>query len=391
MAKLFTRTRSPYWWARYALPDGEDVRRSTKIPNTEELRKQAEIKANDWEVSAWRAWRPGSEKEPLYRFEDLVERYVAEKQLDSAALNNLIRLNEFFFGKVLNTLCAEDIRQFKRKRASTIYKGKPISNGTIRRELSTLSAMINYARIEWDWKLDNPVIGRKPPASRGIIRWLTKEEATRMVHIARNDSKHMHTGDFIELALNTGMRKMELLGLELHRIDLNHHVIHLRPEDQKNSTYSTIPLNQTARAILIKRMTWLKTNYPHSQWLFPTPHGNGKHHLRDIRKGFKLVCEKAGVENFRIHDLRHTFASWLVQHGVPIYEVKELLRHESISTTEKYAHLAPKETARHVDLIEGYSNPAHYPHTGKFSNNVRSIGFDKPMNVGEKIGRDGRI
>jgi len=367
MAKLYTRSNSPYWWTRYALPNGEEVRRSTKVPKTEELKKQAAIKANDWEVDAWRTWRPGSENEREYRFEELVERYVSERKPGSAAVTNLIRLNEFFFGKVLNSLGAEDIRAYKRKRGQTVFRGRTISPTTIRRELSTFSAMINYARIEWDWKLENPVTGRKPTANREIIRWLTQEEAVRMLRIARTESSRPHTAVFIELALNTGMRKGELLGLELNRIDLRHGVIHLRPEHQKNSTYSTIPLNRAARRVLDEWLLWLKQHYPNTRWAFPSEWSRGETHLTDIGNGFEFVCKQAGITNFRIHDLRHTFASWLVQRGVPIYEVKVLLRHESITTTEKYAHLAPKDTARHVDLLCGYEDSAHNPHTeGKF-------------------------
>jgi len=352
MAKIYTRNKSPYWWARFSLPNGEEIRKSTKVPNKEELRKQAEIKANDWEVSEWKKWRPGSEIEQEYLFEELVEHYVTERKPGSAALGNLIRLNEFFFGQVMNNLSANEIRNYKEYRSNTIFRGKPISDATIRRELSTLSAMINYSKKEWDWKLDNPVTGRKPPASKGVIRWISQTEARHLITTARLDNTYSCTTDFVELAFNTGLRKMELLGLELNRIDLDHSVIHLYPEHQKNAQYSTVPLNDDSIAVIKKRLEWLKDTFPDSRWLFPSSRSKGENHITDPRKGFNTICERANIENFRIHDLRHTFASWLVQEGVPIYEVKELLRHKSISTTEKYAHLAPTETAKHVDLIQ---------------------------------------
>jgi len=113
--------------------------------------------------------------------------------------------------------------------------------------------------------------------------------------------------------------------------------------------------------------------------------------MQDIRKGFEYACECVGITNFRVHDMRHTFASWLVQSGVPIYEVKELLRHESISTTEKYAHLAPVDTAKHVDVIARFTQSAHYSHTGTTDGSVINFEDAKILKFKEKFGRDGRI
>ena len=80
--------------------------------------------------------------------------------------------------------------------------------------------------------------------------------------------------------------------------------------------------------------------------------------VKNIRKSFKSACSRAGIENFRIHDLRHTFASWLVMEGVPLFEVSKLLRHASIQMTERYAHLAPDHLHNAVDNL-GFSSQFH--------------------------------
>ena len=65
------------------------------------------------------------------------------------------------------------------------------------------------------------------------------------------------------------------------------------------------------------------------------------HTLGSIKRSFSTACKRAGISDFRIHDLRHTFASWLVTEGVPLLEVSRLLGHSTVKMTERYAHLAP--------------------------------------------------
>ncbi len=94
-----------------------------------------------------------------------------------------------------------------------------------------------------------------------------------------------------------------------------------------------------------------------SEYVFPSRRGSKKPHLYDLRKPFERACRAAGVEDFRIHDLRHTFASMAVSSGADLYAVQRLLGHRDISMTQRYAHLAEEDlrraTERVSDLLDG--------------------------------------
>ncbi|MBT9566660.1 MAG: site-specific integrase [Thiobacillus sp.] len=75
--------------------------------------------------------------------------------------------------------------------------------------------------------------------------------------------------------------------------------------------------------------------------------------------GDESVCARAGIKDFRVHDLRHTFASWLVSAGVPLAEVRDLLGHSTIEVTERYAHLAPDNHVRAVSVLDRLSRSSH--------------------------------
>jgi integrase len=75
--------------------------------------------------------------------------------------------------------------------------------------------------------------------------------------------------------------------------------------------------------------------------------------IGSIKRSFRTACQRAGIDDFHPHDLRHTCAAWLVQAGRPLTEIRDLLRHSTIEMTEKYAHLAPENVRAAVDTIRG--------------------------------------
>lgn len=365
MAKIYTRTNSPYWWCSFKHPMGETKRISTRVPLAH--RKQAELRASQIEVDTWEQWKQGKLGEQLYTFDQLMVAWIEQAKPGSADLYCVGRLMAFFTGVTLNTLSRKDIDAFKQWRRSCRWNGKPVSDSTIRRNLTTFSAALNYARREWCWDIPNPVVGAKPKAAKHRVRWLRPEEANRLITASKLNGRAKWLPDFIELSFNTGMRKMELLGCSLDRVDLRNGCIHLRPQDQKNGQYGTVPLNRNARKVVMRRLSFLAERYPETRWLFPGKIGRGKDHMTEVRKPFDGACEVAGIKDFRPHDMRHTFASWLVQRGVPLMEVKEAMRHASIKQTEIYAHLASGTAKRVVEILDKPYPAAHYVHTGEGS------------------------
>ena len=95
----------------------------------------------------------------------------------------------------------------------------------------------------------------------------------------------------------------------------------------------------------------------------PATHVNVGDRVKNVRTSFATACKKVGIDDFHIHDLRHTAASWLVMEGVPLLEVSRLLGHKSITQTERYAHLAPESTRTLVQILEGNagSRPLYGP------------------------------
>jgi len=171
----------------------------------------------------------------------------------------------------------------------------------------------------------------------GRLRYLTKEEAKELV-----DSCHGPFRALVMTALHTGMRKGELLKLPWDAVDLKHGF--LRVQQSKNGHPRTIPMNESVRGVLTGLRSRLDVN-----WVFHDEEGKA---FPNTRRRFEAACRKAGLVDFHFHDLRHTFASWLVMAGVPLPTVSDLMGHKSITMTMRYAHLSPthrQEAIRSLD------------------------------------------
>ena len=138
--------------------------------------------------------------------------------------------------------------------------------------------------------------------------------------------------DFIRLALNTGCRRDELLRLEWRRVDLQARLIYLEACHTKSGKRRSVPLNETSVAALVSRGIFHAEQCPAAPWVFYDREGE---RVQSIRRSWSTACRRAGIADFRVHDLRHTCAAWLVSAGVPLTEVRDLLGHSTVRMTER--------------------------------------------------------
>ena len=176
----------------------------------------------------------------------------------------------------------------------------------------------------------------------GRLRYLSGEaEAERLLQACDASLRPI-----VLTALHTGMRKGELLGLTWDLVDMTHGFIRLK--QTKNGKARARPFNET----LWNLFSWLRTRQDVS-WVFHDAAGNRRN---DIRHPFDAACEGAGLTDFHFHDLRHTFASWLMMGGVPLATVSNLLGHTSPTMTLRYAHLSPKHLTSAVRVLDPHSD-----------------------------------
>lgn len=262
------------------------------------------------------------------------------KMRDDAAW---LRLRPFFTGRYLHTIKRADMRAYIRYRLA-----HGVTTATVRRELRIFSAAVNFTALELDLTLPNPARGLDLPDSVPRLRWLSHPEAARLISAAAAVSPLPHLPAFIRLALSTGCRKSELLYLEWSRVDRENSLLLLEAHHTKAGKRRYVPINASALRALDNLQAWNDANFPDSPWVFTGTRG---WRIRTLQKRWSLALDRAGITDFRIHDLRHTCASWLVMSGVPLTTVRDLLGHSSVTVTERYAHLAPDKIREAVDAM----------------------------------------
>jgi len=237
-----------------------------------------------------------------------------------------------FFGPatLVSEITAERIAEYEQYRATAEHPrlGRPVGASTINRHLSVLRCLLRRAKkLKYLREVPDFEMGREP---EGRLRYLEQEEAVRLLDGCRQ-SRNQLLWAIVTVALNTGMRRGEILGLQWERVDVARGVFVL--EQTKNGRRREVPMNQAAYNALAA--------LPGRAEFGPVFHGKNGEAWGTIATAFANALRRAKITDFRFHDLRHTFASWLVMDGATLQEVKELLGHRTISMTLRYAHLAP--------------------------------------------------
>lgn len=329
------------------------VRNATNWQEAHEVLKNAVLKEHFEECGIKESKQPIKFKE----FADMfVENY--SKVNKRSWRDDFYRLRKCsgFFGNVyLYEISSFDVEMFK----STMIK-EGLSKTTVNHYLKILRRMFNIG-IDWGYADVNPVKHVKLYSEKDSRkeRILTEEEEVRLFEAASERLRPILT-----VALNTGMRRGEILNLTWNRVDLERRLI--RVVKTKSGKDRSIPINDD----LFKVLNDLRGKR-NGEYLFPNPRTGRP--FKAVRKSFANAIQEAEIKGLRFHDLRHTFASRLVGKGVDIVRVKELLGHSSVRITERYTHSCQEEKRKAVELLcrrshkeaEKQEELLHIRYTGK--------------------------
>lgn len=342
MARKGIYKRGKIYWIRYAGLDGRIVYESSgsdKFRDAEILliqRKQAVKEGKQPEIK-----RIGN-----HTFNELAEKYllwINGRQKSAKVKGYIIKQLLYIFGNLplrrFNTAIVEQLQ--------TDLMGKGLKNSSCNKVLNVLKHMFTKA-VEWEM-VESEVLKRvrkvKLLQDTGKrLRYLSQEECQTLI-----SSCDPHLRPIVITALNTGMRKGEILNLRWDQVDLRHGFI-LLPVT-KNGERREIPINKTLEAVFLDKSLIRRLDTP---YVFYDP-VTGKPY-RDIKRSFGSALKRAKIQDFHFHDLRHTFASHLVMAGVDLTTVKELLGHKDIKMTLRYAHLAPSHKVKAVNILDSNLN-----------------------------------
>jgi integrase len=262
------------------------------------------------------------------RFEALADRYfdlVSVHKRGRHVERFIIKTLKEFFGKQrVSELTAEDAERYKAARSRDV---KP---ATVNREVAVAKHMLTKA-AEWKMIPDNPFREvRSLSVPKSVERVLGREEETKLL-AACGLVRTYFLRPVIVVALGTGMRRGELLSLEWSQVDLANRTIRI-VNAKSDAGSHTIPMNATVHSLLLEL-----ERTKDSHFVFPSNRKPGTRIL-DLKTGFHKAVRSAGIPHIRFHDLRHTFATRLVQAGVDIITVQHLLGHAKITMTARYAH-----------------------------------------------------
>lgn len=368
--------RGEIWYASYSLPGGKRIKESLGTTD----KRQAQELHDKRKAELWRVDRLGDF--PDVTFEEACLRWLEEKA-DKKSLDSDksrmefwlmhfegVRLKDITEGNIYAAVSRMQNRKDKEiwqskvnaaKRKGTeppAFTPRPVTTATKAKHLAMMKALLRAAERDWKWLEKSPVI-KIPSVRNKRVRWLEAEEAKRLIDECPEPLKSV-----VKFALATGLRRSNIINLEWQQIDMQRRVAWINPEDSKSNRAIGVALNDTACRVLRNQIG------KHNKWVFV--HTKAKHRpdgtltpaVRKMRVddsvAWKAACKRAGIVDFRFHDLRHTWASWLIQSGVPLSVLQEMGGWESIEMVRRYAHLAPNhltEHARQIDSIFGNDVP----------------------------------
>lgn len=235
--------------------------------------------------------------------------------------------------RALNSINRELLDEVRRVRS------KGVTPSTVNRYMALVRSILRRACYDWEWIDRVPKVGMMRQAE-GRVRSLTREEFARLLA-----ELPPHLADMARFSVATGLRQANVKRLQWKQISLERRHLWVSAEQHKNGKAHAVPLNAAALEVLLSRQA------DHPSFVFTY---EGRPVDQVSTKAWRLALKRAGIEDFRWHDLRHTFATWHRQVGTPTYELQHLGGWKTAAMVERYAHLSPDrltEAAARIDQM----------------------------------------
>jgi integrase len=330
---LYKRNDSSVWWIKLH-HSGKIVQRSTGTTN--------KVKAQEYhdrlKASLWEQERLGAR--PRYSWQQAAGRWIEETSHKATHKDDIAKLkwlHSILGGLMLNEVTLDVIARIKEARL------KEASKSTANRFLALVRAILKRAVDEWDWLEKAPKIKLFKEAE-GRIRFITPEQVQVLLR-----ELPAHQKDMVLFALQTGLRQANVVKLEWSQINLEQGHMWVNAAQSKNRKPIAVPLNREALAVLHRQLG----KHPARVFTYA-----GQPIVNANTRAWRKALKRAGIEDFRWHDLRHTWASWHRMQGTPTHELQQLGGWKTGAMVERYAHLAPDHLANaaaRLDSVEvGY-------------------------------------
>jgi integrase len=273
------RGKGGIWWVDFTDPSGQRVRQSSGSSD----KKAAQELHDRLKNEAWRTVKLG--ENPRRLFDEGASRWLQEKSGKASLRDDVTKIQFFrqhFGGRTLDSITREEVDALL----------SPMSPATANRHMAWLRAMLRMAEFEWKWIEKAPKL-RSYKERKRRVRWLTLDEVKRLVAVLPENHR-----DPAWFALLTGLRQANVYGLEWSQVNLETALAWIHPDQAKARRAIAVPLCEEAVKLIARQ--------PRSErFVFAVRN-------RPTDKVWKRALEEAGIEDFRWHDLRHTWASWHV-------------------------------------------------------------------------------
>lgn len=335
---LYRRKDSPFFWIKLPPIPGEGGKALQISTGTANKRRaealEAKLKAERWEQAKFGVKPRRTWQEAVVKFLD----ETSHKRTHAQDKAMLARLDPELGGKHLDEIDRAQIDRIKAKRASLASKS------TANRYLALVRSVLRKACDQWEWVDRVPKVSLYREGS-GRVRALTQEE---FWHLHAELPEHL--ADMALFSVATGLRAANVRLLEWAWVDMKRKHIRIPASQFKNGEAHGVPLNGAALAVLLKRQGQDR------RYVFT--YNGASMGQPSMMRAWRDALARAGIKDFRWHDLRHTWATWQRQEGTPTHELQRLGGWKSLTMVERYAHVAPtglQAAAARLDNVLGYA------------------------------------